>query len=279
MKRIALTTLLISLAALPGLAQFATFDAAQETHALKQIANDAEKIANQKTSIANEIQQLAKLDAEILRQTAIMQQAIYAATHFDSVLKSKWLAAGNQVVGNWTTPNYYGETAGWTGAVNSGTAPQTGWQAAVLKMQKAMSIALDPLTAARNLSHAASVNTFDGAGPVALQTVGNARQQQIQIDGAIQRLETASLDGSDAMNSQVQQLNLLTAASIIQLRQQQTAATLGTSLLEQQTIANKLQRDQLADRLNFLGKVDAYTASEPVAWGNAAESLKNWRLK
>jgi type IV secretion system protein TrbJ len=260
-------------------AQLATFDAVQEQHALQQIGADTKKLANQQLSLQQQVQMLAKLDVEILKQTAILEQAIYAAKYFDANAKRAWVSAGNMVVSNWTTPSYYGETALWGAAVNTGTAPQPAWQQAVLKMQKGLYIALDPMGYARNLSYAASVNTFDGAGPVALQTLGNARQQQIQIDGAIARLQTAAIDGTDGMNSQVQQLNLITAAQIIQLRQQQTNGTIATSLLEQQTIANKLQRDQLADRLNFTDDFQQAAVSQPVTWGNASQTIQNFRIQ
>jgi hypothetical protein len=274
------TALLLGLAlAGPIHAQLATFDAAQEQHALQQIGADTKKLANQQMSLAQQVQMLARLDTEILRQTAILEQAVYAAQHFDATVKRNWVSAGNMVVSNWTTPSYYGETALWGPAVNTGAATQPAWQQAVLQMQKGLYMALDPIGAARNLSYAASVNTFDGAGPVALQTLGNARQQQIQIDGAINRLQAAALDGTDGMNSQVQQLNLLNAAALIQLHQQQTSGTIATSLLEQQTIANKLQRDQLADRLNFTSQYQQDIVSQPVAWGNASQSIQNFRLQ
>ena len=278
MKRI--TALFLGLAlACPIPAQFLVFDAAQEGHVLQQIGADAKKLANQQMSLAQQVQMLAKLDMEILRQTAILEQAVYAAKYFDANAKRAWVSAGNVVVSNWTTPSYYGETALWGAAVNTGAAPRSAWQQVALAMQKGLYLALDPISAARNLSYAASVNTFDGAGPVALQTLGNARQQQIQIDGAINRLQTAAIDGTDGMNSQVQQLNLITAAQLIQLRQQQTNGTIGTSLLEQQTIANKLQRDQLADRLNFTNDFQQAAVAQPVTWGNASQTIQNFRLQ
>ena len=279
MKRATLSLLFGLALAAPVQGQFAVFDAAQEQHALQQIGADAKKLANQQMSLAQQVQMLARLDAEILKQAAILEQIIFTARYFDSNAKRAWVSAGNMVVSNWTTPSYYGETALWGAAVNNGKAPQSAWQQAVLKMQKGLYIILDPMGYARNLSYTASVNAFDGAGPVALQTLGNARQQQVQIDGAISRLQTAAVDGTSAMNSQVQQLNLLTAAAIIQLRQQQTNGTLATSLLEQQLIANKFQRDQLADRMNFTNDFQKAAVVHPVTWGGASQTIQNFRLQ
>ena len=147
MKRITAFFLGLALAG-PIPAQFLVFDAAQEGHVLQQIGADAKKLANQQMSLAQQVQMLAKLDMEILRQTAILEQAVYAAKYFDANAKRTWVSAGNMVVSNWTTPSYYGETALWGAAVNTGAAPQSAWQQAALAMQKGLYIALDPISAA-----------------------------------------------------------------------------------------------------------------------------------
>ena len=41
---------------------------------------------------------------------------------------------------------------------------------------------------------------------------------------------------------------------------QQTSNNVQTSLLEQQTIANKIQRDSIADQLDFENQVDQYSS-------------------
>lgn len=127
----------------------------------------------------------------------------------------------------------------------------------------------------RDLASAASVETFDGAGPTAIQTLGNARQQQMQMNLAIGRLQASVSDGSDGMNSEVQQLNLLAAGAVQSLQMQQTTNNVVTSLLEQQTIANKIQRDTLADHLNFINQTDQYMVFEGPMWGGAAQALSS----
>ena len=95
MKRI--TTLLLFGLALAGplfRAQFAVFDAAQEQHALQQIGADAKKLANQQMSLAQQVQMLARLDAEILKQAAILEQSIFTARYFDANAKRAWVSAG-----------------------------------------------------------------------------------------------------------------------------------------------------------------------------------------
>lgn len=73
------------------------------------------------------------------------------------------------------------------------------------------------------------MDTFDGAGPTAVQTLGNARTQQTQMSEAIAQLQASALDGSAGTNSEVEQLNLLTAGSVQSLQMQQTTNNVITS--------------------------------------------------
>ena len=115
---------------------------------------------------------------------------------------------------------------------------------------------------ARNLSYTAQRQCFRRrrAGRPA-----DARKRPAAA-GADRRSHLAAADGRDrrqpsAMNSQVQQLNLLTAAAIIQLRQQQTNGTLATSLARtadhrKQVSAGPAGRpDELHQRLSEGGRV------------------------
>ena len=60
---------------------------------------------------------------------------------------------------------------------------------------------------------------------------------------------------------------------------QQTTNNLITSLLEQQTIANKVQRDSLADHLNYESQMDQYLVAEGPHWGGAAQAITAARLQ
>lgn len=259
----ALASGLLTVAVLHG--QFEVHDGAQQFNALRQIAQ--------------EVQELAKLDSEILTLEAEYAQIQYNASHFTTGLKSGWLGTGNRIVSNWTTPNYYGETAAWQRASALGSGNLEAWQQAVIALQRNPYLAGQPIGNSRDYSYTASVNTFDSAGPTALQTLGNARVQQTQMAAVIARLQAAAMDGSAETNSEVQQLNLLTAGSVQNLQMQQTANNTLVSLLEQQTIANKIQRDTIADHMNFMSQMDQYSVSEPYAWGNAAEAISGYRMR
>ncbi|MGI8959581.1 MAG: hypothetical protein ACR2IV_07455 [Bryobacteraceae bacterium] len=62
-----------------------------------------------------------------------------------------------------------------------------------------------------------------------MQTLGNARTQQTQMSEAIAQLQASALDGSAGTNSEVEQLNLLTAGSVQSLQMQQTTNNVITS--------------------------------------------------
>jgi hypothetical protein len=246
-------------------AQFASIvsDPVQEGHSWQQLANDIEK--------------LKRLDSTILKLEAQYTQMQVNARYFTS--KGVWQGIGNQIVSNWTTPNTFGETATWNPAVLFGTGAPAAWQNATIALQRNRYLAGLPVGSSRDLSYLAAVETFDGAGPTALQTLGNARLHQTQMAGAIARLQAAAADGSDGMNSEVQQLNLLTAGTVQHLQMQQTTNNVVTSLLEQQTLSNKLQRDAIVDHMNFLNQVDQYMVSQGPSWGGAAQSISNYRSR
>ena len=237
-------------------------DPIQESHSWQQLLND--------------IQKLQKLDHQIQTLDAEFNQ-IQANARFFS-MKNAWRGFGNQIVRNWA-PNSYGATPTWNTAVLFGPGAPQAWQNVIVAMQhNPYMVGMQPGTN-REYAYAATVDTFDGAGPTAVQTLGNARAQQTQMAEAIAQLQASSLDGSDSTNSEVEQLNLLTAGSVQALQMQQTTNDVVTSLLEQQTVANKIQRDTLADHLNFLNQTDQYMVSEATAWGGASQAISNYRTQ
>ena len=227
-------------------------DPIQESHSWQQVLND--------------IQKLQKLDHQIQLAFSVYNQMQMNARFFSN--KSAWQGLMNQIVRNWS-PNSYGATAMWNPMVMFGTGSPTGawgnvtvtlhtnpYLAAIASSILAGGRGYSPYS--RDLAYAATVETFDGAGPTAIQTLGNARQHQMQMNLAIGRLQASVSDGSAGMNSEGQQLNLLAAGAVQGLQMQQTTNNVVTSLLEQQTIANKIQRDSLVDHLNFVTQADQY---------------------
>jgi len=249
----------------PSSAQFGfsiVSDPTQEAHSLRQLLND--------------IQKLQKLDAQIQTATAQYNQIVMSARHFS--LKSQWAGFGNQIVRNWA-PNSYGATPLWNTAVLFGPNAPQAWQNVTVSMRRNPYMSGIVPGTSRQYAYATTVDTFDGAGPAALETPGNARSQQTQMAQSIANLQAAAMDGSAGTNSEVEQLNLLTSGTVQGLQMQQTTNNVMTSLLEQQTIANKIQRDMLADHLNYETQMEQYMVAEGPQWGGASQAITAARLQ
>lgn len=258
-------TLFLILTESPARAQFGfsfVSDPTQEAHSLSQLMND--------------VQKLQRLDAQIQQLTAQYNQLVASAKYFS--LKQQWAGFGNQIVRNWA-PNSYGATPMWNTAVLFGPNSAQAWQNVTVAMQHNQYMNGMLPGNNRQFAYAATVDTFDGAGPAALATLGNARSQQTRMAQAIANLQASASDGSAGTNSEVEQLNLLTSGTVQSLQMQQTSNNVLTSLLEQQTIANKIQRDALADHLNHETLRDQYLVSEGPQWGGAAQSIASARLQ
>jgi len=204
--------------------------------------------------------------------------------------KVGWAGIGNQIVRNWS-PNPYGATTAWNPMVMLGLgSPTSAWGGVTVNVQPNPVLAqiagaimaggsgYNPY--GRMYANAAAVNVFDGAGPTAIQTLGNARQQQTQMNAAIAQLQSSVLDGSLGTNSQVQQLNLIAGGTVQQLQMQQTMNNLLVSLLEQQTAANMITRNQLADQINTSTRIQNLVTTQPVLWGgDAGSTFTNYRIQ
>lgn len=236
------------------------------------VVSDPTQEARSWQQLLNDIQKLKKLDTQIQTLTAEYNQIVMTAKYFSA--KNQWAGFGNQIVRNWS-PNSYGATPLWNMAVLFGPNAPQAWQKVIVSLQQNPYMT----SAGRQYAYAATVNTFDGAGPAALQTLGNARSQQTQMAQSIANLQASVLDGSSGTNSEVEQLNLLTAGTVQGLQMQQTTNNVMTSLLEQQTIANKVQRDALADHLNFETQMGQYLVVEGPQWGSASQAIAGARLQ
>ena len=50
-----------------------------------------------------------------------------------------------------------------------------------------------------------------------------------------------------------------------------------TTQAEQSIVANKIERDNLADAINLYAQFDMTVASQPIAWGgDPASTITNW---
>src|SRR5467141_63091 len=151
--------------------------------------------------------------------------------------------------------NTYGNTGMWVNGINSGQTGfiSTGYQQATTQLLPYNQAQLSGMNAdelARVKSQYASVELSDGANTNALLTIGSIRGNAQTLETRINNLEEDSLSGNSGLNSEVQVLNKINAANVLTLRSIQDSNKLLASLLEQQTIAAKQQREMTANAIN-----------------------------
>src|SRR5437667_9703127 len=138
---------------------------------------------------------------------------------------------------------------------------------------------MTPAERERVKSQYASVELADGANTTALATIGSIRGNAQTIESRISNLEEDSLSGDPNLNTEVSVLNKINAANVLTLRTVQDSNKLLASLLEQQTIIAKQQREattnainaDISRRANLSGNISQVTST-------LTDSLQNFRM-
>jgi hypothetical protein len=154
-----------------------------------------------------------------------------------------------------TAHNTYGNTGTWINGINSGQVPvvSAGYAQATTQLLPYNAQVLAVMTPAeleRVKAQYASVELADGANLTSMATVGAIRSNSPALETRIANLEQDSLSGDANLNSEVAVLNKINAASVMMLRTVQDSNKLLASLLEQQTIIAKQQREAAANSIN-----------------------------
>jgi len=185
---------------------------------------------------------------------------------------------------NVTAPNSYGNTSGWITGANSGQ-PQAvllGYRQATTELGAYDPNALSGMNAdelARVKSQYASVELSDGVNTNALLTIGSIRGNAQTLETKINNLEEDSLSGNTGLNSEVQVLNKINAANVLTLRSIQDSNKLLASLLEQQTIVAKQQREMTANAINAdISRRASLSGNMTQVTGTLTNSLENFRM-
>jgi len=178
----------------------------------------------------------------------------------------------------------YGNTGAWTSGVNSGEFPSVaaGYEHAttqLLQYDPATLGSMTPGELERIKSQYASVELADGANTAALATIGSIRGNAQTIESRISNLEQDSLSDDPNLNTEVSVLNKINAANVLTLRTVQDSNKLLASLVEQQTILSKQQREatanainaEIARRANLAGNMARLTST-------LTDSLENFRM-
>ena len=113
----------------------------------------------------------------------------------------------------------------------------------------------------------------------AMETIGSIRGSAQGIQTQIGNLEQDSFSGDSDLNSEVSVLNKINAAGVLTLRTVQDSNKLLASMLEEQTIRAKQQRETTANTINTdIERQASISANLAQVTGTLTDSLQNFRM-
>jgi hypothetical protein len=178
----------------------------------------------------------------------------------------------------------YGNTGGWINGIDSGlvSAVNAGYQRAttlLLPYSPSELARMNTDELARVESQYATVELADGANTTAMATIGSIRGSAQDIQTHMGNLEQDSLASDPHLNTEVSVLNKINAAGVLTLRTLQDSNKLLASLLEQQTILVKQQRESTANTINAdIERQASLLANLSQVTGTINASLQNFRM-
>lgn len=156
---------------------------------------------------------------------------------------------------NAVASNTYGNTGTWIAGVNSGAVPTvtSGYAGAttrLLQYNPQVLAGMTPRELERVKSQYATVELSDGINTTAMSAIGAIRTNARTVENQINNLEQDSLSNNANLNTEVSVLNKINATNVLTLRTLQDSNKLLLSLLEQQVIAAKQQREAFTNSIN-----------------------------
>jgi hypothetical protein len=227
-------------------------------------------------------QHLIQLQQSYAKITAHLNLALQMA-QFVKNMPARYRAVFSQWR-NVTSLNTFGNTGSWISGINSGLLPNinTGYQQATTQLLPYSPDELSGMNAselARVQSQYASVELADGANMNAMATIGSIRGNAESVQTQLANLEQDSFSDDPDLNTEVSVLNKINAAGVLTLRTLQDSNKLLASLLEQQTILAKQQREVTTNTINAEIQRQASLAGNMAqVTGTMTDSLQNFRM-
>jgi hypothetical protein len=227
-------------------------------------------------------QQLSQLQKSYAQITSQLNLAIQMA-QFVKNMPARYRALFSQWR-NVTSLNTFGNTGSWVSGINSGLMPtiSTGYQKSTTQLLPYGAdhlSGMDPYELERVQSQYASVQLVDGANVNAMATIGSIRGSAQDIQTQIGNLEQDSFSGDSGLNTEVSVLNKINAAGVLTLRTLQDSNKLLASLLEQQTILAKQQRESTTNTINAdIQRQASLAANLQQITATLTNSLQNFRM-
>jgi len=227
-------------------------------------------------------QHLAQLQKSYAKITSQLELATQMARFVEN-MPARYRALFSQWR-NVTSLNTFGNTGSWISGINSGLLPSinTGYQRSTTQLLPYSADHLSLMDASqleRVQSQYASVQLVDGANLNAMATIGAIRGSAQDIQTQIGNLEQDSFSSDSGLNSEVSVLNKINAAGVLTLRTLQDSNKLLASLLEQQTIVAKQQRDATTSAINAdISRQASLAGNMNRVTGTITDSLQNFRM-
>jgi len=213
--------------------------------------------------VAEEVQQMRQIYQTAQDTYSLAYQMARFASSGD---KGAWVTVAQAAASDYTRDRF-GENSQWSRMLNGnpGMAPGAWTNATVALRTPTFMTGQLPGSAA--VSQLATLEAMDGSSTKCLATIAGYRNTAQQNMAAIIALAMSRLDGSAQGNSTAKLLNLLNAGNQQTVNEQVSQGQMNTCLVEQQIIANKVERDRLAEQINFRSAMtdtaDEYSAATP----------------
>jgi len=178
----------------------------------------------------------------------------------------------------------FGNTGTWITGINSGqlSSVNPGYQQATTQLLRYNPNQLSGMNAdelGRVHSQYATVELADGANTTAIAAIGSIRGNAQDIQTRIGNLEQDSLSNDPDLNTEVSVLNKINAAGVLTLRTLQDSNKLLASMLEEQTILAKQQREATANTINAdIQRQAGMAANIAQVTGTLTNSLQTFRM-
>ena len=178
--------------------------------------------------------------------------------------KSIWKTAGF-AVGSEVAQTHYNEQVNWS-AVMNGDVLNAGraWHQSTLNGGTAGYLGNATAANSNRMSEFATLQLLDQTSQRCAEILANYKSTQASNQAAQDKLASDTFDQSDANNSMVAALNVLTGGHVHLQTQTQANGNLQACLAEQNTLQAKVQRDKLAAEQNWYADIAAAKASSPV---------------
>ena len=182
---------------------------------------------------------------------------------------------------NGSALNTFGNTGAWINGINTGTVGD-GYRLATTQLLPYSADHLSGMDAnelSRVRSQYASVQLQDGANQTAIATLGSIRGNAFALEMQMGNLENDSFSADSALNSEVSVLNKINAANMLTLRSVQDSNKLLASLLEQQVVASKQQRETTTNAIDTdIARQSTQAGNLNRLTGTLTDSLQNFRM-